>query len=150
MQRLGSLAHAEQDTESDLHSLSRDIKENRKHRQDGRKVEEIISLLEEEMQTHEKHYQRMQNLLREKKLALFQQTTNLKLWPILFLQMCLIPRCISSFNDAAFCSKFIQVLLDLNPPGLRILPLFHYLLVNIGQISQCLTEVSKLNLEVLT
>ncbi|GJQ10669.1 hypothetical protein GpartN1_g2460.t1 [Galdieria partita] len=140
MQRLRSMVYADQDFENDLHSLNRNVKGSRKHRQMGRRVEETLSLLEEEMRIHESHYQRMQSLLHEKKSFFFTETSNAKSWPIVFLQICLIPRCISSFSDAAFCAKFVEVLLDLDPPGLRILPVFHYLLVNIGQISQSLTE----------
>ncbi|EME32701.1 THO complex subunit 2 [Galdieria sulphuraria] len=140
LQRLRSMVYDDQVTENDIHSLVRNVKESRRHRQAGRKLEETLSLLEEEMRVHESHYQRIQSLLCERKSFFFTQISNAKNWSIVFLQICLIPRCISSFSDAAFCSKFLEVLLDLDPPGLRILPLFHYLLLNIGEISQCLTE----------
>lgn len=140
LQRLGSIAYTDQDNENDMkYSSHSDIKENRKHRQGGRRVEETLFLLEEEMRNHERHFQKIQNLLYEKKSLFFASTR--KNWPIVFLQLCLIPRCISSFSDASFCSRFIEILLELDPPDLRIVPLFHYLLVNVGQIALCLSEV---------
>eukprot|EP00871_Galdieria_phlegrea_P005522 jgi/Galph1/5971/GphlegSOOS_G4556.1 len=141
LQRLRSILQSNPWNEADNRStISHDSKDDRRTKQEGRKAEEMIRALEGEMQKHEEHHNNLLDSLRSRKDELFSNIEIPKQVPLTFLQTCIIPRCIASAADASFCSRFFQLLLFLDPPGFRILPYFHYLLINMAQVALCLTE----------
>uniref|UniRef100_A0A1D1YC63 THO complex subunit 2 n=1 Tax=Anthurium amnicola TaxID=1678845 RepID=A0A1D1YC63_9ARAE len=87
-----------------------------KRKKDKEKIQELLDKLTAELQKHEEHVASVRDRLSHEKDKWLSSCPDMLKTNIEFLQRCILPRCIFSMLDAAFCAIFVHTLHSLGTP----------------------------------